>query len=423
MARVKGAAAGLLVLLAALAPACAGGDDGVEPVATTSCAELLYEGEGEPDVIVVSDFPRRGIGKRTTQLMIDAIEFTLRKRGFRAGNLGVGYQSCNDTVGEEPFDPGLCRRNARAYVAAEDVVGIIGPWNSACAFEQIPIVSRREAGPLAMISPSTTYIGLTRTAESRSLYSDGVRSYVRVVTHDIGQGTAAAHLAKRLGARRVAVVHQDLRDSYVRGVTTSFLAAARTLKLDTVSFDWRPQKRFTELAASVAAARPDAVYVAGLTQLRANVLVEDLRAALPRTVELIGPDSFAAEDVAKKLGQAGDGMFVTVSGIPADLLPPAGERFLREFGRPTNTDPAGLGAPEAAQSTEVLLDAIARSDGTRASVVEELFAAKVENGILGSFSFDRFGDIDPAPVGIFRFERGKLVGDSVVRAPLDAAGG
>ena len=52
----------------------------------------------------------------------------------------------------------------------------------------------------------------------------------------------------------------------------------------------------------------------------------------------------------------------------------------------------------------MLLDAIARSDGTRASVVDELFATKVENGILGSYSVDRLGDIDPAPVGVYRYE-------------------
>ncbi len=63
----------------------------------------------------------------------------------------------------------------------------------------------------------------------------------------------------------------------------------------------------------------------------------------------------------------------------------------------------------------MLLDAIARSDGTRASVVEELFATKVENGILGSFSFDAYGDIDPAPIGIYRFENGEIVAHDVVR--------
>ena len=65
----------------------------------------------------------------------------------------------------------------------------------------------------------------------------------------------------------------------------------------------------------------------------------------------------------------------------------------------------------------MLLDAIARSDGTRGSVVKELFATKVENGILGSFSFDRFGDIVPAPVGVYRFENGKIVAHDVVRTP------
>ena len=110
------ATAVLVVLLAALAAACAGDDDVVEPVASRQCAPLLYEGEGEPDVIVVSDLPRRGIGAETTELMVGAIEFVLRKREFRAGELRVGYQSCNDTVGDEPFDASLCRRNASAYV-------------------------------------------------------------------------------------------------------------------------------------------------------------------------------------------------------------------------------------------------------------------------------------------------------------------
>ena len=417
MVAVKGAAAVLLVLLAGLAAGCAG-DEGVDHVTASSCAPLLYEGDGEPDLIVVSDLPLRGVGGETTRLMVDAIEFVLREREFRAGEHRVGYQSCNDTVGEEDYDPGLCKRNARAYVAATDVVGIVGPWNSGCAELQIPIVSRREAGPLAMISPSNTFIGLTRTDYARSLYPDGVRSYARIITHDVGQGIAAAHHAKRLGARRVAVVHQDFGDAYVRGLATSFLAAARELELDTVSFDWSLNESYAELAASVAAARPDAVYVVGLTQLNAKTLVEDLRAALPARVELLAPDSFAALDIAQELGRAGEGMFVTVPGIPHDLLPPAGQQFAREFGGPVDIEPGALGAPEAAQSAEVLLGAIGRSEGTRASVVEELFATNVEDGILGSFSFDRFGDIDPAPVGIYRFDRGKIVGDSVVRAPL-----
>jgi branched-chain amino acid transport system substrate-binding protein len=398
-----------------------GSSDSADPVASTSCAELLYEGEGEPDVIVVSDFPRRGIGAESTQLMIDAIEFVLRQREFRAGEHRVGYQSCNDTQGDEPYDPVLCKRNARDYVAAEDVVGIIGPWNSGCAFDQIPIVSRKAAGPLAMISPTNTFLGLTRTAPGESgsgeaLYPDGVRSYFRVITHDVAQAMAAAHVAQEQGARRVALLRDDEVDPhYARGLTVPFVETARGLGLEVVQFAWPLRKSYTTLAASVAAARPDAVFVAGLTQGNAKRLLQDLRASLGPDATIIGPDSFAGVGVARELGAAAEGMRVTEPGIPPEQLPPAGQRFLRDFG--AASDP--LWASEAAQATEVLLDAIARSDGTRVSVVDELFRTKITNGILGSFSFDRYGDILPAPVGIFRVEAGELVPEDVIRAQLD----
>jgi hypothetical protein len=49
-----------------------------------------------------------------------------------------------------------------------------------------------------------------------------------------------------------------------------------------------------------------------------------------------------------------------------------------------------------------MLDAIARSDGTRASVTTELMATRVRNGILGSFRFDRNGDTTTQKVTILR---------------------
>ena len=408
----------VVVALSLALTACAGGDDGVEPVATNACGPLLYEGEGEPDVVVVSDMPRRGEHAPVPTEIVDAIEFVFRKREFRAGELRVGFQSCDATVGGS-LDAGQAKRNARAYVATESVVGVIGPFNSGYAERQIPIVSRAAAGPLAMISPANTFSGLTRGPYARTLYPDGVRSYARVVTHDQAQGAAAAHIARRLGAQRVAVLAQrGVDDQYVDALIPPFRAAARSLGLEEQTFDWPVRERYTELAASVAAARPGAIYLVGLSEGNADALIADLRAELP-DVPIVTPDSFAAEDIARELGPIGDGLLTTVPGIPPSELPPAGQRFLRESG----VEPVapGTGPPEAAQATEVLLDAIARSDGTRASVVEELFATKVENGILGSFTFDRFGDIDPAPVGVYRYQDGKIVVDGVVRAALPGA--
>jgi ABC-type branched-subunit amino acid transport system substrate-binding protein len=106
-----------------------------------------------------------------------------------------------------------------------------------------------------------------------------------------------------------------------------------------------------------------------------------------------------APEVLELVGPAAHGVYVTTSDLPrAELeLSPAAERFIEDFG-----DPDDGFVLEAAQSAELVLDAIARSDGTRASVLEELKASTVKDGLLGSFRFDRNGDVTPATVPILR---------------------
>ena len=52
-------------------------------------------------------------------------------------------------------------------------------------------------------------------------------------------------------------------------------------------------------------------------------------------------------------------------------------------------DPYGVYGAQAAQ---IVLDAIARSDYTRADVIQELFATEVKDGYLGDFNFNENGD-------------------------------
>ncbi len=236
----------------------------------------------------------------------------------------------------------------------------------------------------------------------------------------VAQGIAAARLAAELGARRAVVIRQDaVADDYVLGLTVPFLKAAADLGIPVRRFVWRRHDTYERLAGEVAAARPDAVYLAGLTQLNAKRLVEDLRAAVGPDTIFIAPDSFAADDVARALGPAGAGLYATEPGTTPDRLPPTGRRFLRALGL-SPAQARETWAPEAAQAAEVLLDAIARSDGSRASVVREVYATKVRNGILGSFTFDAFGDVVPAPVTVYRIHDGRLVTDRVVRVPREA---
>ena len=110
-------------------------------------------------------------------------------------------------------------------------------------------------------------------------------------------------------------------------------------------------------------------------------------------------------------------MYGSHFGIPNAELPPRGTGFLRSFAsaRATGAGP-DYAAAYGAQAAEILLDAIARSDGTRASVTREVFRTRVEDGILGDIRFDRNGDPVDAPFTFFR-----IVGGESAEAPLRPA--
>ena len=89
----------------------------------------------------------------------------------------------------------------------------------------------------------------------------------------------------------------------------------------------------------------------------------------------------------------------TLTGAPT----PKARRFLGEFRRQfPGTEPDDFYVPYTAQATEALITAIGRSDGTRESVVRELHALRVVNGLLGTFHFDENGDPTVNYTTIFR---------------------
>jgi ABC-type branched-subunit amino acid transport system substrate-binding protein len=59
----------------------------------------------------------------------------------------------------------------------------------------------------------------------------------------------------------------------------------------------------------------------------------------------------------------------------------------------------------AAAATEVMLDALARSDGTRASVTRALATTRLANSIAGPLAFNRYGEPVPSPIRVLRAVR------------------
>jgi branched-chain amino acid transport system substrate-binding protein len=376
-----------------------------------TCGELS-SAVRSPDVLVVSDLPLQGAMNAPPRAMEDAIRLVLQQHDHQAGRFSVGYRSCdNSTAQSGNWENRRCAANANAYAAADRLVAMIGPYNSPCAQIEIPILNRARP-PLAIISPSNTDPGLTRPTDTPPpfawrnepdvYYPTGKRNYLRVIGNDTLHGGSLATLAQRLRLRRVYVLDDgDFLEWYL---AQPFRNAAKRLGVPIAgSATYDPQaENHDALMDRIARSGADGVVLAGDPVYGgADKVVKALRARFGKRVTIMGSFLFSdVRAVLKKVGPAAHGMYVGTADIPRTALPTtaADRRFAEQFGAASN-EPF---THEAAQATEVVLDAIARSDGTRASVLEEMRATKVEHGILGTFGFDQNGDITSTPMPIIR---------------------
>ena len=161
--------------------------------------------------------------------MVQAIEFVLSEHGFRAGPYNVAFQSCDDaTVPAASYTAEKCAANAKRYAATPSVIAVIGQVQLGLRQRRDPVANRARPGPFPIVSPTSSYVGLTRSAPGVSPgdpgrnYPTGVRNFARVYPPDDIQGAADAVLAKRLGVRHPYVFLDDPNEGYGATLAPAF---------------------------------------------------------------------------------------------------------------------------------------------------------------------------------------------------------
>jgi branched-chain amino acid transport system substrate-binding protein len=402
-------------------PAC-GGDEESEPhvrpaspIESSGCSPVSYGGEGRPDFLIAASTVLQGQFVDHGVQISQALKLVLADRHWRAGEYSIGLQLCDETTaGGDESDPAKCRHNARAFARNRSVIAVAGPWGSSCATEMLPILNRAPDGPLAAISGSATYLGLTRPgpgvarAEPERYFPTGRRGFVRVVPADDVQGAAAAVLARREGARATFVLNDD--QPYGFGVAAAFRVAAERSGLRVIgTAQWDPRAHdYGALAERVRSAGADAVYLGGYVSSNGVRLIEDLRRTLGPGVHIIGPDGFATPGlIVEGAGPDAEGFTWTIPVLPTDELPSEGREFAAEFEDRFSSRPCCFSV-HAAQTAAMILDAIADSDGSRAQVNKNVLAARVDDGYVGDFEIDRYGDTSLTTIGVYQIVDGRL---------------
>jgi branched-chain amino acid transport system substrate-binding protein len=420
----------MALVLAALMAACGSDEDAAvktpdvaRAVRAGVCSPLAYGGQGQPQFLVAMVGPLQGAYSDHGIQNSQSIKLVMQQRGWRAGEHNVAIQICDEASADEPIDVKTCERNARAFVDDPSVLAVVGPSTSTCAAAMIPLLNRAAGGPVADVGLGNTYLGLTRRGPGvedghpDSLYPTGVRSYVRTVPADDAQAAAAVIVARDEGASRTFAVHDD--SAFGKGLAASFQEAADRAGLSPVgTAGWDAEARdYRALAMRIRRSRADAVYVAGYVTSNGPRLIRDLRAGLGRDVQILAPDGFNQPTaIVEGAGERADGLVITVAAAPVSALPPAGRRWAVEFERRWGAKPCCY-AVHAGQVMQIVMDAIAHSDGTRAQVLENLRRTQVRGGLVGDFRFNRYGDTTLTTIAVDRIRGGKLSFERTIEIP------
>jgi branched-chain amino acid transport system substrate-binding protein len=359
---------GALAIVALAASACGGGG-------TTNNAT-------SKTLVVGVDLPFQGSAKDASDDTWNAMSLYLDQVGGKAGNYKVELKKYDDsTAAKGAWDDATCTKNANDHVANANEVAVMGTYNSGCAKLEAPVLNQAPDGPMLMVSHANTNPGLTKTwdaGEPGKYFPSGNRSYARVVTTDDVQGPADAQFAaKELNVKKVYVLNDT--ETYGQGVAKTFAAEFKkqggTVVGDT---SWKKtDANYTALFGQAKTAGADCVFLGGIYDNNGGQLIKDKVAVLGdnTAVKLIGPDGFSGYPDLLALPQS-LGMNITFAGLSTDPIKAAGgvpAKFLADYKTKYGQDPRTSYALYGVQALQVILAAIAKSDGTRKGVRDQVF--------------------------------------------------
>jgi branched-chain amino acid transport system substrate-binding protein len=337
---------------------------------------------GGKTLIISTDLPMQGASKDASDATINAINLYLDQIGHKAGPYTIKLQVYDDsTAAAGKWDDATCAANAQQHVANKNEVAVMGTYNSGCAKIEVPVLEQAPGGGMLMVSHANTNPGLTKAwdpGEPAKYYPNGTRNYARVITTDDYQGSAAAQFAAQdLKVKNCFIINDN--ETYGQGVAKAFQTEATKQGINILGNEaWdAKQPNYTAFFQSIKAKNPDCLYVGGIYDNNGGQLIKDKVKVLgPNSVvKMIGPDGFTGYPQLDKLVE-GQGMYLTFAGLSTAQLRTAGgpgAKLLDAYKAKYGQDPPTNYALYGVAAIQVIVKAIAQSDGTRKGVLAQVF--------------------------------------------------
>lgn len=348
-------------------------------------------GSFQGDVFVYVAVPLSGFQANGGQTVLGGVRLAAAEINRRGGLQGyrVVVRPLDD---ESDSDVAVAQVEAirQALAQGDRVLGVIGHLNSGQTLATLPLYDQLG---LLVITP---------TASEQSLTQRGFQRFFRVNAHDGVQAAVDARfLVEEMGARRVAVIHNDT--GYGRGLADALeaelarLGGETALRLEVAE----GQSRYEEEVARVREARPDAVFYAGY-EIEAPYLRSALVAAGLDLPMLASDGAFLAATIDEALGAA-EGMYVSAFAPSPENV--ADERWIEAYQAVEYRDPDTYSV-NGYVAMQVLAGGVQAADSLEPEAVAQALHAKPVQTLLGELRYDANGDLLDPQIWIYQ-----VVGD------------
>lgn len=367
----------LSILVAVSLMAC-----GKKEAATPSSATVIRIGHAAP-----LTGPQSHLGKDNENGARLAIE-EANARGLEIGGTKVKFELISE---DDQADPKQGTLVAQKLVDAK-VNGIIGHLNSGTTIPASRIYS--DAG-IPQISPSATNPKYTQ---------QGFKTAFRVMANDVQQGKVLGEYAVgKLKAKNIAIV--DDRTAYGQGLADEFEKAAKANGATIVTREFTNDKAtdFAAILTKIKSKSPDLVFYGGM-DAQAGPLSKQLKGLGVKAPLLFG-DGGCTTEFSKLAGDAAEGNYCSLPGVPLEKMP-GGAEFRARYKAKYNTDIQLYGA-YVFDAVNVMIDAMKRANSTDpARYLAELPKTDFQ-GVTSKVRFDARGDLQDGAVTLYQSKGGK----------------
>ena len=369
----------------------------------------------DADILIASDLPTSGSDLQAILPLQQAIQLAIDQHPT-VGGFRLRYQPFDDALAGVPSQQ-KGAENVTRMVADPRVLGMVGPYNSVVASNEIPVAN---AGALAMVSPSNTYPCLTQASPACPFQPDTIRptghnNYFRTAAPEPVQGRAMARfLVDNYNVKRAAAftLHADFADPIIDG----FAAELQRLGGELVLRQVLPQT--TDFAGFLAAAKSrgaEAIYTADGLGSECEARAQ-MKGIFPNGAYFLGIDGLVFPECVKFAEDNAGGMLGTVSDVDlSDSTDPAVKTFLAGYHKAhpkTTIAPYTFAAYDCAliliEAIKQAIDANGGRVPSRTQVVDTI-AHSTFKGLTNVYSFDTNGDAISPLMSVYQVKTGRWV--------------